>query len=60
MGVVGFIGNKITDVKRTVGHYIAYIRRLNQWELHDDLQKKTRQVSSQKVITPHILIYITL
>jgi ubiquitin C-terminal hydrolase len=58
LGIVGFIGNKITDIKRTVRHYIAYIRSKNEWELHDDLQKKTRKVSEQKYITPHILVYI--
>jgi ubiquitin C-terminal hydrolase len=58
LGIVGFIGNKITDKKRTVGHYIAYIRRKNEWELQDDLQKKTKKVSEQKSITPHILVYI--
>jgi len=41
LGIVGFIGDKITDVKRIIGHYTAYCkRRINQWEGHDDLQKK--------------------
>jgi hypothetical protein len=41
-----------------MSNYSAKFARFFEWELHDDLQKKTRKVSEQKSITPHILVYI--
>ncbi|KAL5237552.1 hypothetical protein ACI65C_004962 [Semiaphis heraclei] len=58
LGIVNFIGNSILEVDQTLGHYTAYIKRSNNWELHDDLKKKTSRVSQQEIINPHILIYV--
>ncbi|XP_050065364.1 uncharacterized protein LOC126554327 [Aphis gossypii] len=60
LGIVNFVGNSVLEVHRTLGHYTAYIKRSNYWELHDDLKKKTMRVSLQQVINPHILIYVMM
>lgn len=60
LGIIGFIGNKVTDVQNILGHYKAYIRRNDQWEEHDDLCKKIIKVSSKKIIIPHLLIYVVM
>lgn len=43
--IITFFG--INDVKRTVGHYIVYIRKINQWKM--TYKKKTINVSSKEI-----------
>lgn len=57
LAIVCYIGKHIKDGNSALGHYIACIKRL-QWEIHDDLRKKIINVSPNKIIVPHLIIYI--
>lgn len=38
-------------------HYVAYVKRINIWEVHNDLTKKIKIVKKSE-IKPHVLMYV--
>jgi len=38
-------------------HYIAYIKRLQIWEIHNDLTRKIKRIKKCE-IRPHVLMYV--
>lgn len=41
-----------------VGHYTTGIKVNDKWEIYDDLKQKPEEVSSNKEVTIHALLYL--
>lgn len=56
-GVVSYKKGR-TSLRNSIGHYQAYAKRGNKnWQLFDDLNKKTIPVNESKVVSCEFLIY---
>lgn len=56
-GIVCYRRGK-SKLRNSVGHYKAYVKReTNNWELFDDLQKKTIAVKDTSIVSCEFLFY---
>lgn len=56
-GVIHFRRGK-SQLRNTVGHYTAYVKRSNKnWELFDDLKKKPVPIKETTQVSCELLLY---
>lgn len=56
-GVLSFKAGK-TKLRNSIGHYCAFAKReTSNWELFDDMKKKTIPIKETKVVNCEFLVY---
>lgn len=59
-GIINYIpyNNIYSDKNLSQGHYVAFAFTGMHWYEYDDLKKVKSYVSPQKIVTPHVIMYV--